>query len=111
MGCDQSPRPVIERQCQQVLDQCQDLFAGQARQGMLGEMGVVPAKDPPGGKKQLLAALVHFLSCERNDPGPIPLCDDPCPADGMRAPGLEHPVQHRDADDRLGLLSVETACS
>jgi hypothetical protein len=56
-------------------------------------------------------ALVHFLSCERNDPGPIPLCDDPCPADGMRAPGLEHPVQHRDADDRLGLLSVETACS
>lgn len=47
-----------------MLDQCQDLFAGQARQGMLGEMGVVPAKDPPGGKKQLLAGL------RRNAPDP-----------------------------------------
>jgi hypothetical protein len=40
-----------------MLDQCQDLFAGQACQGMLWEMGVVPAKDPTGGKKQLLAGL------------------------------------------------------
>ena len=40
-----------------MLDQCQDLFAGQARQRMLGETGVVPAKDPTGGKKQLLAGF------------------------------------------------------
>ncbi|MGD0105705.1 MAG: hypothetical protein ABSC06_16945 [Rhodopila sp.] len=48
---------MIERRRQQMLDQCQNLFAGQARQRMLGETGVVPAKDPTGGKKQPLAGL------------------------------------------------------
>ena len=38
-------------------DQCQDLLAGQARQLMFGEMGVVPPQNPTGGKTQPLACL------------------------------------------------------
>jgi hypothetical protein len=41
----------------------------------------------------------------------MPLCDDAHPADRVRASGRQHPVQHRDANGCLCLLSVETTCS
>ncbi len=37
------------------------------------------------------------------------LCNDRLATDGIRAPGRQHPVQHRHADGSLGLLGGEAA--
>jgi len=39
------------------------------------------------------------------------LCDDRLATDGIRAPGRQHPVQHRHADGSLSLLGREAAGS
>jgi len=44
-------------------------------------------------------------------PNPQSLCDDRLATDGIRAPGRQHPVQHRHADGRLSLLGGEAAGS
>jgi hypothetical protein len=55
-------------------------------------------------------ASVHFEDGGRgqDDPGSDPLCDDPLAADGFRAPGLQHSVQHRHADGGFGLLGSKS---
>ena len=40
-------------------------------------------------------------------PNPKLLRDDRLATDGVRASGCQHPVQHRHADGRLGLLGRE----
>jgi len=42
-------------------------------------------------------------------PNPELQCDDRSATDGIRASRRQHPIQHRDADGRLGLLGGETA--
>jgi len=44
-------------------------------------------------------------------PNPRLLCNDRLTTDGNRAPGRQHPVQHRHADGSLGLLGGEAAGS
>ena len=62
------------------------------------------SRSPPGYSA---AALVHFLKEGEMTPDPDLLFDDGLAADGGRASGRQHPVQHRHADGSLGLLGGE----
>src|SRR3954462_2819883 len=54
-------------------------------------------------------ALVHFQTDGEMAPNPTLLSDDRLATDGIWASSRQHPVQHRHADGRLGLLSRKTA--
>src|SRR5271165_2730096 len=57
-----------------------------------------------------LSSLVHIPDGTRGDPSPGPLFDDALATNGVRASGRKRPIQDRDADGCLSLLSGETAC-
>ena len=57
-----------------------------------------------------LSSLVHIPDRTRGDPSPGPLFDDALATNGVRASGRKRPIQDRDADGCLSLLSGETAC-
>jgi hypothetical protein len=63
--------------------------------------------DGMGEKRR--TALVHFQTDGEMAPNPTLLSDDRLATDGIWASGCRHPVQHRHADGRLGLLSRTTA--
>ncbi len=56
-------------------------------------------------------ALVHSTDPGRDSPNPKLLRDDRLATDRIRAPGRQHPVQHRHADGSLSLLGREAAGS
>jgi hypothetical protein len=57
----------------------------------------------------VLMGVGAFPDGGRDGPNPKLLCGDRLATDGIRPPSRQHPVQHRHADGRLGLLSRKAA--